>query len=252
MTASAYLAPSHTPLTLTAKIRSKTASSCSSMRVGNCGTPAFAKKMSSLPHVATAFSTISWLSAAFATSARAARAWPPAFSICSTTPLAPASSMSATTTRAPSRAIASADAAPIPEAAPVITATLPLSLIVRPPQRPSLRRQLGHRPRRELVARDQQRRDPRPRPLGEPLPDPRARPAERDLVHERVRHRGLGLLLAPGQVQILDRPGRRLIAVAARDVVVEVPAARPHATDVQREPRPDGLPARGDVVPDDD
>src|SRR5437879_13226055 len=54
MTASAYLAPSHTPLTLTAKIRSKTASSCSSMRVGNCGTPAFAKKMSSVPHVAQA------------------------------------------------------------------------------------------------------------------------------------------------------------------------------------------------------
>src|SRR5207247_9302472 len=38
---------------------------------------------------------------------------------------------SATRTRAPSRAIASADAAPIPEAAPVITATLPLSLIDR-------------------------------------------------------------------------------------------------------------------------
>src|SRR3989442_917234 len=158
MTASAYFAPSHTPLTLTAKIRSKTASSCSSMCVGSWGTPALAKKTSSRPHLARAFSTIAWLSAAVETSARTASAWPPPFS----------------------------------------------------------------------------------------------RPAERAPVRERVRSRGLGLLLAPGQVQVLNRPGRRLIAVAARDVVVEVPAARPHATDVQREPRPDGLPARGDIVPDDD
>src|SRR2546430_4194596 len=208
--------------------------------------------MWSRPHVATAFPPISWLPAAFAPSARAAGAWPRAFSICSTTPLAPASSMSATTTRAPSRAIASADAAPIPEAAPVITATLPLSLIVRPPQRPSLRRQLGHRPRRELVARDQQRRDPRPRPLGEPLADPLARPAERDLVHERVRHRGLGLRAAARKVEVLDRLGGLLVAVAARDIVVEVAAARPHPPDVQRELRPHRLPARRDVVPHDD
>ena len=130
MTARAYFAPSQTPLTLTAKIRSKTVSSCPSIGVGNWGTPALARKMSSPPHVATAFSTTIWLSAAFVTSARTASARPPAFSICSTTPLALVSFRSATTTRAPSRAIASAVAAPIPEPAPVITATLPSSLIV--------------------------------------------------------------------------------------------------------------------------
>src|SRR5229473_2922456 len=110
--------------------------------------------MSSLPHLARAFSTIAWLSAAVETSARTASAWPPPFSTCSTTPFAPASLMSATTTRAPSRA-------------------MPIA---------------GH----------QHRRDPRRGPLPEPLADPLPRPAERDLVHERVRHRGLGLLLAPG------------------------------------------------------
>ena len=58
ITGSAYLAPSQTPLTLTAMIRSKSASSTSSTFSGDCGTPAFAKNTSRLPHAATAFSTI--------------------------------------------------------------------------------------------------------------------------------------------------------------------------------------------------
>src|SRR6267142_1424874 len=74
ITGSAYLAPSQTPLTLTAMIRSKRASSTSSTFSGDCGTPAFAKKTSSRPHAATAFSTIIWLSAARVTSARTASA----------------------------------------------------------------------------------------------------------------------------------------------------------------------------------
>ena len=125
MTGSAYLAPSHTPFTFTAMIRSKRASSTSSTSCGDCGTPALAKKMSSCPHSAWAFSTTIRLSAARVTSARSASACPPAFSICSTVAFALASFTSTTTTRAPSVAIASAEAAPMPEPAPVTTATLP-------------------------------------------------------------------------------------------------------------------------------
>ena len=130
ITGSAYLAPSQTPLTFTAMMRSKTASSTCSTSSGDWGTPALAKKMSRVPHAASARSTIIWLSAARVTSARMARARPPAFSICSTVDFAPASFRSTTATRAPSRAMASAEAAPMPEPAPVITATLPSSLIV--------------------------------------------------------------------------------------------------------------------------
>src|SRR5215470_7836131 len=130
MTGSAYLAPSQTPLTFTAMMRSKIASSTSSTSSGDWGTPALAKKMSRVPQAASARSTIIWLSAARVTSARSASARPPVFSICSAVDFAPASFMSTIATRAPSRAIASAEAAPIPEPAPVITATLPSSLIV--------------------------------------------------------------------------------------------------------------------------
>src|SRR5262245_39218246 len=126
----AYLAPSQTPLTLTAMMRSKIASSTSSTSSGDWGIPALAKKMSRVPQAATARSTIIWLSAARVTSARTASARPPAFSICSAVDFVPASFRSTTATRAPSRAMASAEAAPIPEPAPVITATLPSSLIV--------------------------------------------------------------------------------------------------------------------------
>ena len=70
----AYFAPSQTPFTLTAMIRSKSASSTSSTFSGDCGTPALAKKTSSRPHPVSAFSTIIWLSAARVTSARTARA----------------------------------------------------------------------------------------------------------------------------------------------------------------------------------
>src|SRR5215831_13223662 len=130
ITGRAYLAPSQTPLTLTAMTRSKIASSTRSTSSGDWGTPALAKKMSRVPHAASARSTIIWLSAARVTSARTASARPPAFSICSTIDFAPASFRSTTATRAPSRAMASAEAAPIPEPAPVITATLPSSLIM--------------------------------------------------------------------------------------------------------------------------
>src|SRR5262245_8826696 len=72
ITGSAYLAPSHTPFTLTAMMRSKIASSTSSTFSGDCGTPALAKNTSSRPQAVSAFSTISWLSAARVTSTRTA------------------------------------------------------------------------------------------------------------------------------------------------------------------------------------
>ena len=93
------------------------------MSVFHCGTPALAKKTSSRPQRATACSTIEALSAARVTSARAPAAWPPAFSTCSTVFLMPASLTSTTSTRAPSRAMATALAAPIPDPAPVTIAT---------------------------------------------------------------------------------------------------------------------------------
>src|SRR2546427_806150 len=50
ITGSAYLAPSQTPLTFTAMMRSKMASSTCSTSSGAWGTPALAKKMSRRPH----------------------------------------------------------------------------------------------------------------------------------------------------------------------------------------------------------
>src|SRR5438105_13889423 len=97
---------------------------------------------------------------------------------------------------------------------------------------------------RETVPGDQDGRDPRGRPLGEPLADPLARPAERDLVNEGVGHRGLRLGLPARQIEVLDRLRGRLVAVAPRDVVVEVPATRAHPAPVERELRLDRSAAR--------
>src|SRR3989442_792536 len=203
------------------------------MLAGHWGTPAFAKKTSSPPKVASARSPIERLSSARVTSAARASARPPPFSICSTVALAAASLMSTTTIRAPSAAMASAEAAPMPEPAPVTIATR-FSSFIAPPR---LEPQLGHEPDRVGVARHHQGGDTGRRPLGEALADERARPAERDLVHQRVGHGRLGLGLAAAEVQILDRPRRLLVAVAPGQLVVEVLATRPHAADVEGQPR---------------
>ena len=76
-------------------------------------------------------------------------------------------------------------------------------------------------------------------------------PHSANLVHESVGYGRFGFRLAAGEVEILDLLRRLLVAVAARDVVVEVAAARAHAADVQREPGLHARPARGDVVTDD-
>src|SRR4029453_9063734 len=87
--------------------------------------------------------------------------------------------------------------------------------------------------------------DARRLPALEPLANALLGAAQRDLVHEGVRHRGGGVLLLPREVQILDAPGLALVAIARHEVVVEVLPPRPHAPHVQRPPRP---PFRGAAV----
>src|ERR1039458_2849894 len=86
--------------------------------------------MSSPPNLATVPDTIALASSEFDTSARIAIASPPALVIRRTVSSAPAALMSTTDTLAPSRAKSTAVARPMPEPAPVIRATLSLSLIV--------------------------------------------------------------------------------------------------------------------------
>src|SRR5580704_10393457 len=86
--------------------------------------------MSRPPNFFTAPDTIALASSEFDTSARIARASPPALVIRRTVSSAPAALTSTTATRAPSRAKSVAVARPIPEPAPVMSATLSLSLIV--------------------------------------------------------------------------------------------------------------------------
>src|SRR5438094_10590877 len=73
-----------------------------------------------------------WTEAGSATSVSRERARPPPASICLTVSAAPARLISATTTRAPSLANSLALARPIPDPAPVMTATRSLSFILPP------------------------------------------------------------------------------------------------------------------------
>ncbi len=91
-----------------------------------------AKKTSSRPQRASVWLTAASLSDARLTSARMARAWPPASSIAWAVALAASSRTSTTATRAPSRAKRSAEARPIPDPAPVISATRLSSRIAYP------------------------------------------------------------------------------------------------------------------------
>ena len=77
-------------------------------------------------------------------------------------------------------------------------------------------------------------------------------PMSADLVDQLVGHRGDRLALVALEVQVLDLLGRVLEAVAAREVVVEVLAARAHAADVERGHRLHEAAQHVDVVADDD
>ncbi len=76
-------------------------------------------------------------------------------------------------------------------------------------------------------------------------------PMQRDFVDHLERDRGGRFLLLAVEVEVLDLLGRGFEAVAAREVVVEVLAARAHAADVQRDHRPDEVRELFRIVADD-
>src|SRR3984957_21203932 len=86
--------------------------------------------MSSPPNFATVPDTIELASSELETSARIAIASPPAVVIRRTVSSAPATLRSTTATLAPSRAKSTAVARPMPEPAPVMSATLFFSLMI--------------------------------------------------------------------------------------------------------------------------
>src|SRR5258706_12397841 len=123
-----YLQPRNTPLALTSRVRSQTDSSVDTASSSfECMMPALLKSTFSLPKAFSAAATIAWQSAAFETSARTAMPLP----ICFMVSWAVFSSRSTATICAPSLAKRSAAWRPMPLPAPVMRATLSLSLIGR-------------------------------------------------------------------------------------------------------------------------
>ena len=123
-----YFMHSHTPVTLTAIVRSKSFWVQAVVDLPLPSIPALLNAQSSRPYASTARPTIASTSAEFETSARTNVAAPPAAVTCSTVSWPPASVTSATTTLAPSRAKTSAAARPIPDPPPVTSATFPSTL----------------------------------------------------------------------------------------------------------------------------
>src|SRR5258705_9742900 len=125
-----YLRQRKTPVRLTASIPSNTAwlSSCVRWPTGPMARPeipALLNAQSIRPKADTVRATIAATSASRVTSPPMAIARPPAALISATVAAASASTRSATATRAPSRAITTAVAWPIPDAPPVTRAILP-------------------------------------------------------------------------------------------------------------------------------
>ena len=112
-----------TPRKLIAFTRSKSSARSSAASLGGACTPALLNAMSSRPKVATARSTIVTACASSATSQVTLIAWWPAVVSSSVAARSAISSMSASTTAAPASAKALAVASPMPDAAPVISAT---------------------------------------------------------------------------------------------------------------------------------
>src|ERR1700722_5814432 len=122
----AYLHPKNTPFRHTSTTQSHSSSLVSTTVLGT-KTPALLNRISRRPNPRTVSSTMRSTSAATRTSTETDFATPPAFSISAAVLLADSDRTSATITFAPSRANRSALARPIPEPAPVISATLSLS-----------------------------------------------------------------------------------------------------------------------------
>src|SRR5262245_41918304 len=92
---------------------------------------------------------------------------------------------------------------------------------------PALESKLGERPERfRLLRRDEERGRARLAPGVEAVREALLRSDEGDRVDERVRNRCRGVPLQAVEVEVLDLAGRRLEAVAAGEVVVEVLAPR--------------------------
>ena len=124
----ACLMPKNTPVALIAMMRCQASvlkKSCSALPE----TPALFTSTSSLPNCRVVSATTAAQLSSSVTSSRANRAAAP---IASATCLPSCSITSAMTTLAPSRANIRAVAAPMPDAAPDIMATLPASLMVAP------------------------------------------------------------------------------------------------------------------------
>ena len=130
----AYLAPRNGPFKHTANVRSHSSSVVSRMARGTVEN-ALLCKMSSRPNcrIVASIAASTWL--ASDTSVWTNRPRPPICSIRATVSRPPSSEMSATVTAAPSLANSRAVARPMPEPAPVISATLPDSFtVLRLPQ----------------------------------------------------------------------------------------------------------------------
>src|SRR5438128_916667 len=78
--------------------------------------------------------------------------------------------------------------------------------------------------------------------------DPLARAAQSNLVDQLVGYGGDGFVLHPRQIKILDPLRRLFVAIATRQVVVEILAASAHPSNVQRKMRLDLHPASIDII----
>jgi len=103
-------------------------SSVVSSTLAKCPRPALLTSTSIRPHRSIAVRMIPSASSRTVTSARTGIAVPPCCAISSAITPRRSSRRAAITTEAPSRAILLASAAPMPDEAPVITATLPFSI----------------------------------------------------------------------------------------------------------------------------
>ena len=124
-----YFRQSQTPLRLTLMTRSQSSSVQSTM-FPNAMMPALLWAQSRRPYDSTACAISAATSLAFVTSVWTKVASPPLAAIIRTVSSPPARAISETITRAPARANAIADALPMPEPAPVTSATFPANVAV--------------------------------------------------------------------------------------------------------------------------
>src|SRR2546422_7391881 len=218
----AHFVPRKTPLTLTAMMRSQSASLVSSIFARN-RMPALLTSTSSLPYVCTAVATAAGQSSSWVTFRCTEVAWPPEARIAVSTFLPSSSRMSPNTTAAPSRTNSWVSAAPCPRAPPLISATLPASLPMGVSSRsampdPSRRASRGqgvvptrppapvYPPAREGIGHDSRALQGTPEGSGPGLGSraaPHGDPDLREARRERGRCRGRG-----GRADD-DRPARR-------------------------------------------